>query len=136
MFDNLKSFGTPNYYVQKLYGNNAGTDLINMHEDGKPLIGQDGIFGSAVWDEVNNTIILKVVNRNSSVKNVNFDIKTQKEISGEVQVIELSSDDLNIINTIDNPENITPVDKTIDIKGKEFEAKLNPYSFTIFKIKS
>lgn len=27
-FDNEKSFGTPSYYVQKLFGNNLPTDLM------------------------------------------------------------------------------------------------------------
>ena len=27
-FDNLRSYGTPDYYVQKIYANNAGTRIV------------------------------------------------------------------------------------------------------------
>jgi alpha-N-arabinofuranosidase len=39
-FNNLKSYATPNYYVQKLFSNNKGTDLIKISENGKPLKGE------------------------------------------------------------------------------------------------
>ena len=33
-FNNLESYGTPNYYVQKLFSNNKGTDLISVTKEG------------------------------------------------------------------------------------------------------
>ena len=49
-FNNLESFGTPNYYVQKLFANNKGTDLLSITKDGKAVTGQNDLFASAVKD--------------------------------------------------------------------------------------
>jgi alpha-N-arabinofuranosidase len=46
-FNNLESFGTPNYYVQKLFANNKGTDLLAITKDGKPLVSANGVPSSA-----------------------------------------------------------------------------------------
>ena len=60
-FDNLRSYGTPNYYVQKLFSTSRGTHLLDMKLDGEPAIGQNGIYASAVKDENTGEIILKTV---------------------------------------------------------------------------
>ena len=39
-FNNLESYGTANYQVQKLFSTNSGTDLISITQDAKPLTGQ------------------------------------------------------------------------------------------------
>ena len=49
-FDNLRMMRTPNYYVQQMYGMNAGTDVLNLQMDGKPVTGQDSLYASAVLD--------------------------------------------------------------------------------------
>jgi len=40
-FNNLESYGTANYYVQKMFSNHAGTDLLRITQNGRPLIGKD-----------------------------------------------------------------------------------------------
>jgi alpha-N-arabinofuranosidase len=61
-FDNLKSFGTADYYVQKLFSNNKGTHVLPLLRDNKPLTGQNGLYASAVSDRNSGDIILKLVN--------------------------------------------------------------------------
>ncbi|WP_291122830.1 alpha-L-arabinofuranosidase C-terminal domain-containing protein, partial [Flavobacterium sp. UBA6046] len=36
-FNNLEAYGSANYYVQKLFSTNKGTDLIAITKDGKPV---------------------------------------------------------------------------------------------------
>src|SRR4029453_3116126 len=43
-FDNLRSFATPNYYVQQLFATNRGERVLPITRDGKPVDGQDGLF--------------------------------------------------------------------------------------------
>ena len=43
-FDNMNSVRSVNYYVQQLYGHNAGTNVLNTSENKLPLTGQDGIL--------------------------------------------------------------------------------------------
>jgi alpha-N-arabinofuranosidase len=49
-FNNLSSLLTPNYYVQKLFSNNKGTDLFKLRKR-KTIVGQDKLYASAVVDK-------------------------------------------------------------------------------------
>ena len=55
-FDNLRSVGTPSYYVQKLFSTNRGTSVLPVQLDGNDL------FASASYDKASGEVILKVVN--------------------------------------------------------------------------
>lgn len=50
-FDNLKAYGTPNYYVQKLFSTNRGSKVLPMLYNNEALIGQNGLYASAVKDD-------------------------------------------------------------------------------------
>src|SRR5688572_11963185 len=61
-FDNLRSYGTPNYYVQKLFANNKGTTILPITAGNEVISGQKGLFASAVWDKNSKELIVKIVN--------------------------------------------------------------------------
>ncbi len=42
-FDNLQTVGTPNYYVQKLFSTNKGSDVLPVLMDGKVIEGANDI---------------------------------------------------------------------------------------------
>jgi alpha-L-arabinofuranosidase len=60
--NNAQSFGTTDYYVQKLYSTNKGTNVVPALQNGKPITGQDSLYVSSVIDQKTNEIIIKVVN--------------------------------------------------------------------------
>jgi len=60
--NSLESYGTPNYYVQKLYSLNKGTHTVPAQLGGKPLTGQDSLYVSAVVDQQTNDLIIELVN--------------------------------------------------------------------------
>jgi alpha-N-arabinofuranosidase len=61
-FDNLRSFGTPSYYVQKVFGNQAGTRVLPVSIDGDTAAAKDGLYTGAALDERANEFVVKVVN--------------------------------------------------------------------------
>ena len=61
-FDNLRSFGTPNYYVQQLFGANRGTRLLPVKSGGDILTGQHDLYATASLDESSGEVIVKIVN--------------------------------------------------------------------------
>jgi len=134
-FDNLKSFGTANYYVQKLFSNNKGTQVLPMLLENKPLTGQDGLYASAVFDQNSNEIILKLINTTRNVKNNTIVLQTSKKILPKARVTVLKNESLDRMNTIENPEAIKLVDKEITLKGKKVEMSVTAYSFTVVRIK-
>ena len=79
-FDNLHSFGTDNYYVQKLYSNNKGTQVLPMLQGNKPLTGQDGLYASAAFDQKSNEIILKLVNTTSKAQTTSIVLDGAKKL--------------------------------------------------------
>ena len=132
-FDNLESYGTPNYYVQKLYANNRGTDLLRITENGTQLSGQDGLYGSAVKDVINNTIIIKLVNTSNQLQSLMIDSKGGK-FKKEAEKIVLHHDDGKSSNSFEKHENIVPKSSKISLSGRKFNLELEPKSFTIIKI--
>jgi alpha-L-arabinofuranosidase len=58
-FDNLNSYGTVNYYVQKLYANNKGTNTVAITVNNEIVKGKDSLYASAATDAATNELILK-----------------------------------------------------------------------------
>lgn len=135
-FDNLRSFGTVNYYVQKMFSTNKGTEVLAMLQENNPLTGQNGLYGSAAFDHKTSEIILKLVNTTNQVQLNNLVLDGANKLSSKGTVIVLKSEDLNRVNSLDQPTLVSPIEQEITIKGKNLNYKLEPYSFTIIKIKT
>ena len=134
-FDNLKSFGTANYYVQKLFSNNKGTKVLNMLQENKPLTGQQGLYATAALDEESDEIILKLVNTTPDHKSDRIVLQTSGKVAPKANMTVLKSDDPGSYNTIEIPEAILPVRQEFALKDKKFDLSLAPYSVTVMRIK-
>ncbi len=135
-FNNLTSFGTANYQVQKFFSTNRGTHVLSMLQDGKTLTGQDGIYASAVMDQESNEIILKLVNYSPKAQTRNIAIQSKKSLQPSAKLSVLKSANLNDMNTIDNPKVIVPDDKEIKLKDRNLTLAMEPYSFNLVRIKT
>jgi alpha-L-arabinofuranosidase len=134
-FNNLTSYGTTNYYVQKLFSTNKGTNVLSILQGDKPITGQEGIYASAVLDKQKSEIILKLVNTSATSQTKTIELQTSKKTESKAMLTVLNGMRLDAMNTIDNPDVVKPADLEIGIKGKKVELKLSPYSFTILRIR-
>jgi len=134
-FDNLKSFGTANYYVQKLFSNNKGTTVLPMLMENKPLTGQNGLYASAAFDKNSNEIILKLVNSDEKSQTANIVLVSKKRLGSKARMFVLKSEDLNNVNSMDQPTLISPVESEVVLKGKSIIQVLAPNSFSVIRIK-
>lgn len=133
-FDNLTSFGTANYYVQKLYANNAGTKTLGIKANGQNLTGQNGLYGAASVDEKTNEVIIKLVNTAANAQSIDLNVSgLGTKSSGKV--ISMVEKDLKNYNTITEPSKIVPVESSIRIENGKTLLTLEPYSFKVFRIK-
>jgi len=132
--DNLRSYGTPNYYVQKLYSLNKGTNVVPVQLDGQNVTGQDGLFASAVVDKKTNELILKIVNTSDKEAEAKFDIQGSKLQSKGTHTV-LTGEGLDKVNSLDNPKDISPKEQPISVKGQSVKSKLAPNSFNVIKVK-
>jgi alpha-N-arabinofuranosidase len=133
-FDNLTSFGTANYYVQKMYANNPGTKTISIKSNGENLAGKDNLYAAASIDEKTNEVIIKVVNISAETQNIDLNVNGLAK-SANGKVISLVEKDLKNYNTITEPVKIMPSESSVVLtKGKAI-VSLEPYSFKVFRIK-
>lgn len=133
-FNNLESYGTANYYVQKLFSNNKGTDLISITKEGKPLVGQENLYASAVKDMNVNEVILKLVNTSADIQNIEVSLKGEKLMSKGIAQV-LTSEKLADENSFEFPQKISPIESEINLKKGKVSTSLAPYSLTVLKFK-
>ena len=133
--NNLQSFGTPNYYVQKLYSLNKGTNVVTALIDGKAVTGQDSLYVSAVTDSSANELIIKVVNASKTIQTKTIVLQGVKKISANALLTVLQVNNLNDVNSFTKPTHVAPVESVISLKRKELIFAAVPYSLSVIRIK-
>jgi alpha-L-arabinofuranosidase len=131
--DNLRSAGTVNYQVQKLFATNKGTNAVPALLNNKTLSGQNGLYASAVTDKNSKEIIIKIVNSSTAEKTTSYLLEGYKKLAPQASVTVLTGG-ADQINTVDNPFNVMPVVSTIAVKGTKLDVVLKPFSFTVIKV--
>ena len=140
-YDNTDMFKTVSYYVQQMYSTNAGTNVLSLTMDKKPVAnqtGQNGLFASAAYDSKTDEIIIKIANTSKQQQPVSF-ILTGMEGTRTAQTLTLSHNGMDDENTISQPALITPQKGTIQVdEGKGSSLLLDdlpPMSFRIYRIR-
>jgi alpha-L-arabinofuranosidase len=135
-FDNLRSYGTPNYYVQKLFATNKGTHALSILSGTEKLNGKNGLYASAAWDKNTKEVIVKIVNASDKDQTTDVQLSTGKKISSNGSMLILKSENLDGVNSLDNPTQISPQQQTIKLKGKNATIALPAHSMSVVKIKA
>ena len=140
-FDNTKMFKTVSYYVQQMYAQNKGTNVLPMTMDKKFIAGQEGqngLFASSVYDKNSNEIIIKVINTGKTPQPVSINLNG---IKGErsAQTITLTCNEMDAENSISQPDRIVPQNGTLACKaGKKstvLDDTISPMTFRLYKVK-
>jgi alpha-N-arabinofuranosidase len=127
-FNNLRSYGTPNYYVQSVFANNVGTRIVPVTPQA-----QDGLYTSASLDERTHELIVKAINVSGSAKPVEIDLNGINP-SGAAKVTTLEGADLKSENSFDQPKNVSPKYSTLETKSGKLPVQLDPYSLTVYRV--
>ena len=140
-YDNTHMFKSVSYYVQQMYACNKGTNVLPLTMNGKSVAGQegqDGLFASAVVDKKKGEIIVKVANTSDKAQDVTLNLNGLKG-SRSATATTLQSDNMDAENTLDNPNQIRPVETTATCVSKKnltvLNDKLPAKSFRMYKIK-
>jgi len=129
--DNLRSYGTPNYYVQKMFANNPGDVVLPVTLD---AAGADKFYVSATRADAAGEIILKVVNGGKSP------VKTKLNLAGAGKHIvsasasTLTGGSLQDENSFDAPEKVAPQDSKLKITSPQFAQVFPANSFTVLRL--
>lgn len=132
--DNLKCYGTPDYYVQKLFSLNKGTAVASILLDNKPVTGQDGLYASAVIDQQQKELIIKIVNHSDQSKNAAFEIENSRKFLAKGLIAEMAGNSFNQVNSFDQPSAISPKQNNVKLKDGKLNITLKAYSFNVIKI--
>ncbi|MDQ1162505.1 alpha-N-arabinofuranosidase [Chryseobacterium sp. SORGH_AS 447] len=131
-FNNLKSYATPNYYVQKLFSNNKGTEVLKITGNGKPVTGQDQLYATAVKDAKTKETIIKIVNTDAEGKSVTINPESL-QLGNRLTKITLTAPQLSTENSFEN-EPIQPKEETLNLKKGKLMVDIPAQSLVILKI--
>ena len=132
--NNLQSYGTPNYYVQKLYSTNKGTNVVPALMNGKAISGQDSLYVSAVIDTKTKEVIIKIVNASGKSISRKIAIDGAKNLAAIATVTVLKANDLSAVNSFSTPQAISPVTTAMPINGKLLQLALPANSLSVYRI--
>lgn len=133
--DNLRSMGTPNYYVQKLFSLNKGTQVVPALIGNEAMTGQQGLYGSACIDQHSHELILKLVNTTDKAQDGEVILEGKAAIAQEGSLTVLKSDHPADVNTLDHPDAISPEEKPIHCQAGKITLPIAPLSFTVLRVR-
>jgi alpha-L-arabinofuranosidase len=133
--DNLRSYGTPNYYVQKLFSTNKGTHTVPITGATGVIAGEDSLYATACIDKKTNELIIKLVNAGGTAQSRDLQVDGVKRFQNTGKLIVLKGDSLGTVNSFEQATAVSPVEQQVNIKGKKISLALAPYSFSVLRVK-
>ncbi|HVS97310.1 MAG TPA: alpha-L-arabinofuranosidase C-terminal domain-containing protein [Puia sp.] len=149
-YNALSSYGSPSYYVQKLFSEYPGDEVVpveardlptqvkkpNARDSarGVPPKTIPAMFFSATRDTHAGMIYLKVVNATAVAQDVDLQLAGKDRVLPEGKAVTIGSDDPDATNTITEPQKIVPVAGGFKGVGKRFRHSFPPYSVTVLEL--
>lgn len=132
-FNNLTSIGTPNYYVQQLFSNNTGKQVIPILQDEKVVAGTDSLYASATIDREAGRIFVKLVNSAARAKQITLQLKGASNQNAVISTM-LHADDLMAFNSLQEPQKVYPQKATLTAKRGELQLELGAATLQVLEI--
>jgi alpha-N-arabinofuranosidase len=134
--DNLRVYGTPNYYVQQLFSRNRGDRVLPVGLELPATNAAPRFFASATLDEDKGEVILKLVNGDNTLAVVEVNLAGAKRISAKAKCIVLTSASLRDENSIEQPRKVFPVERESAIGSPRFTQTLPANSLTVLRVRT
>lgn len=139
-FDNTGYYPTCSYYVQQMYMQNKGTNVLPLTMNNKPVAGvegQNGLFATAASDKTDNSIIIKIANISDKAQVVKLNISGLKKGQklSTCKIITLVSENGAEGNSFEKPDVIKPKTSEMNITGNELNVQVPSKSFAVYRIK-
>jgi len=152
-YNALSSYGSPSYYVQKIFSHYLGNKIVpataeNLPTQPRPLTRRDSmqgnttpqlvptVFYSATMDDSSGTIYLKLVNTRGKKQPVQIKLDGVSKVLQNGTLIVIKSDKPEDTNTITDSEKIVPVISKIKGVAPVFTRTLDPYSVSILQLQT
>jgi alpha-L-arabinofuranosidase len=151
-YNALTSFGSPAYYVQKMFSQNLGDQVVKFEAKGLPTQLKNpnardsaagvqpkvipAMFFSATKNTKTGMIYLKVVNPTAIAQKVKLEIQGVGSVASKGTAITLEAAGTEGTNTITEPGKIVPSTTVVKGLGKRSEQSFPAYSITVLQIQT
>lgn len=129
-FNNDEIRLTPDYYVQKLYGNNSGSEYyaatVKLSDSSADVAKRVG--HSLVRDAETGDFIIKIANL----------LPVEMDFTEDLSHVGIASAECKATVLVGNPDDecTKPQEKSVSISGGKLVLKVEPYSFNVVRIKA
>jgi alpha-L-arabinofuranosidase len=131
--DNLRVFGTPNYFVQQLFSRNRGDAVLPIKCSPDSEIGSGSkLYASAVRD--GREVLIKLVNPAAQPQEVAIQLEGAQSVKPGATAVVLAGKNLIDENSLDSPTNISPRTILIDVKLSSFNQTVPAYSMMVLRL--
>ena len=128
-FDGTSCYGSPSYYVQKMYARNMGDAMLETRMD-KAAAAQ-GVYYSVSYVEKTGEILLKIVNSGDERREIDLELPQIWKDRRRIRATILTGTEREAHNSIAEPQKVAPYEEQFaDLEGIE----LPPLSFTVLRI--
>ena len=162
-YDALGSFGSPAYFVQKMFSNNRGDVVLTTKLDPLPTLTVeqlpqapvtpsvrpsgparpavvppgpfDAVYAMASHEKSSGDIILKLVNVQAVPQSLEINLEGARKIMKEAKGEVLSGETAGM-NSVAEPAKVAPRPITITNAGTSFMHELPAYSVTVLRLKT
>ena len=129
-YNALKSYGSPSYYAQVIFGEHLGDHVLASELE---ISNNPRFFYSITEDTAGKVLYLKLVNASSDAQPVEIKLPSaHPAASGKVTL--LSAKNTQATNTIDQPTAIVPVEKTLNGVSDTLHYTAPAYSIQVLQI--
>jgi alpha-N-arabinofuranosidase len=131
-FDNLRSYGTPSYHVQRLFGWHKGSRVLPAAVTGAPLSGLEGLFASATRDDATGDVIVKLVNPGPVARDVRLTLNGATPVAGGRRIV--LTGDPAAENSLGKPAVIVPREEPVARFAAGHVESVGAHAFVILRI--
>ena len=134
-FDNLRSFGTPSYEVQRLFSLNRGEFALPVSVRHAPVAGngKPRFYAVAGRDAASHELVVKVVNATAEPRNAVLSLEGGVVgAAGQAIVLAADPDDEN---TLDAPGKVSARESAIAGVSSRFDYEFAPWSVTVLRLR-
>jgi len=149
-YNAINSYGSPSYYVQRLFSEFLGDEVVGVETSQlptqlmkpNPKDSARGIkpktipamFFSATKNTRTGMVYLKVVNASATAQNVQIDLQGGSKVVPQGKVVTVSSGKPEDTNTITEPAKVVPVTTVVKGLGRRCQHSFPAYSVSVLEL--
>ncbi|QNE40210.1 alpha-N-arabinofuranosidase [Hymenobacter sp. NBH84] len=149
-YDALNSYGSPSYYVQKMFSEYLGNQIVpttaaNIPMRPRPMTRRDStegrtpkpvpsLFYAATKDDKTGAVYLKLVNTLGTKQPIDINLQGITKLEPSATMVVLKGNKPEDTNSITEPKKIVPATAKIKRVAPRFTRTLDPYSVTVLEL--